>query len=77
MIKKDEAKRAFHQMFGDWANETGLLPPYGNNFIDFYNFKNWVNEKGYSHYFDFRTSGSSENCVERWFDANFKQISRG
>ncbi|MCX2560557.1 hypothetical protein OQ252_03935 [Acetobacter farinalis] len=74
MVKKEEAERAFQKMFGDWAAESGIQQPYGSNLISYYDFKAWVDRKGYSHYFEFRSTGGADACVERWFDAYFKQI---
>jgi hypothetical protein len=74
-MRKDDAKAAFEQMFGDWQREEGIIIS-SDNHVSFAKFCEWVDKKHYSHYFNFRSRAGSRDDVERWFDQYFKQTWR-
>jgi len=72
-MKKSECEDAFQQLFSDWGtslSETQLSHP------SYYAFKHWVQSKGYSRYFNFRSRMGADYDVELWFDIFFKQTWR-
>jgi hypothetical protein len=71
-MTKTEAKPAFHQMFGDWQRERGIVIP-SKEIVSFSEFLQWANERGYSHYFNFGSVMGADEDVELWFDRFFKQ----
>ena len=71
-MKKDDAKRAFRQMFSDWAAETDQ-PMTPEAHPSYSAFRAWTSDKGYSQYFDFRSETRPDEDVEQWFDEYFKQ----
>jgi hypothetical protein len=69
-MKKEDARSAFTQMFNQWAatkSEEELAHP------RFTEFCIWVQDNGYSHYFNFRSVAGSKYDVEAWFDKHFSQ----
>jgi hypothetical protein len=74
-MKKDEAKQALHQLFGKWKNDTSQ-PTGPDDHPSYIIFKNWLSEKGYSHYLHFRSTAGSDFDAEMWFDQYFNQTWR-
>lgn len=74
-MKKGEATEALHQLFPMWAEETNqLCEPSAH--LSFIAFKNWLTQKHYSHYLDFRSGADADDDAEIWFDRYFKQAWR-
>jgi hypothetical protein len=72
-MKKDEAEKAIRYLCGEWAKE---LSPQDLEHPSFGAFRSWVEKKGYSHYFDFRSTEGPHRAAEWWFDQEFKQTWR-
>jgi len=71
-VKKSQAESIFRQMFNSWEAEK-LSSDDKYTYVSFVEFDNWIRQKGYSHYYDFRSTESSKACVERWFNDRFGQ----
>jgi hypothetical protein len=72
-MKKPESKQALHELFSQWKRE---LSPAQVEHPSFYEFKEWVQKKGYSHYLKFRSVAGADYDAELWFDQFFKQMWR-
>ena len=75
MMQKDECEKAIRQLCHEWAKVRGIssAPVDQPSFSDF---KSWLNEKGYSHYLNFRSVTGPMYDAESWFDQEFKQTWR-
>lgn len=70
MDKKADCEKAIRYLCGVWAKERGI-PMTGEVHAGFSQFKSWLNEKGYSHYLNFRSTTGSDYVAELWFDQEF------
>jgi hypothetical protein len=71
-MKKTEAKEALHQLFGQWADETGQSRA-PDAHPSFSSFTSWLDQKHYSHYLNFRSTAGPRYDAEMWFDRYFGQ----
>jgi len=73
MMKIKDCERAIRSLSHTWwATEHGAGDP-SQHHPSFGRFKQWAFEKGYSGYFDFRSSASADYMAELWFDDELKQ----
>ncbi|MDJ0820958.1 MAG: hypothetical protein QNJ09_03990 [Paracoccaceae bacterium] len=71
-MKKDEALAAIQQLIHQWADENGIR--YGQKDMPlFYEFVRWAKQKGYGHYFNFRSVEGAMDAAERLFDEELGQ----
>lgn len=74
-MKKAEAERAIRHLSHEWGDAFGIPRP-ATDQPSFYAFKEWCGEKGYGHYFDFRSAMGAHHDAEQWFDEEFCQAWR-
>lgn len=72
-MKKAECEEAIRHLCHEWARD---LTPAQLEHPSFSAFKEWVRQKGYSRYLDFRSTMGAEYDAEMWFDQEFKQTWR-
>ena len=72
-MKKAESKQALHELFGQWARDLSLAQL---EHPSYYQFKDWLQKNGYSHYLMFRSVAGADYDTELWFDRYFKQTWR-
>jgi hypothetical protein len=71
-MTKAESEKAIRHLCHVWVKEAGLAgaqlehPSYSQ-------FRSWVDRKGYSSYFKFRSVAGPEYDAELWFDEELKQ----
>lgn len=75
-MKKSEAETVIRQIVGLWREEHSLPPPDGSQNYSYAAFKNWAGEKGYGHYWRFRSAMGAEYDIELWFDDELRQAWR-
>jgi hypothetical protein len=75
MLKKSECETAIRELCHKFAEDKGFTPrpDYDPGFITFVN---WVNQKGYSQYLNFRSVAGPQYDAEMWFDEEMKQKGR-
>lgn len=75
-MKKAEAEQAVRYLCDKWREARGLpLPPSKVDYI-FSDFKSWVDDQGYGHYLNFRSTGGVVFTAEIWFDQEMRQTGR-
>jgi hypothetical protein len=79
-VKKAEAESAIRALCREWAEGRGIRPDPNSDPLalhpSFSAFTQWVREKGYGHYLNFRSTMGAEYDAEMWFDQEFKQTWR-
>ena len=73
-MTKSEAETAIRALSHDWAREKGIN--IGVDHASFYDFKAWIQSKGYSRYLNFRSLSGADYDAEAWFDQEMKQTWR-
>jgi hypothetical protein len=73
-MKKEECENAIRYLCGEWAKLRGIDMPSVEQ-PSFYDFYGWVKEN-YGSYLSFRSTLSTANQVEKWFDEEFGQTWR-
>lgn len=74
-MKKDDCESAIRSLCHRWRSESGQAVRPAEQ-LSFIAFKNWLAQKGYSHYLSFRTTTSPDYDAELWFDQEFGQVGR-
>jgi hypothetical protein len=69
---KPECEAAIRQIFEEWRFEPAQRGIAEVN-LSYSEFRVWVDQKGYSNYFKFRSLAGPEEDAERWFAQRFKQ----
>lgn len=69
-MKKVEAKEALCYLMYQWRKDRGFESVEPDR-LSYYDFKNWLIEKHYSLYLNFRTTTSVDFDVELWFNRQF------
>jgi hypothetical protein len=69
---KPECEAAIRRMFEEWRFEPAQSGIAEAN-LRYTKFRAWVDQKGYSNYFKFRSLAGPEEDSERWFAQRFKQ----
>ena len=70
MTKKAECEQAIRRLARDWF---ASLPEAEKEHPSWMAFKNWLREKHYSHYLDFRSAADADEIAEMWFDDELVQ----
>jgi hypothetical protein len=69
---KPEGEAAIRRMFEEWRFEPAQRGV-AEVKLSYSKFRAWVDQKGYSNYFKFRSLAGPEEDAERWFAQRFKQ----
>ncbi len=72
-MKKDECEKAIRARCHDWAqglSEDEMKDP------SFSAFKQWLSDKGFSNYLDFRATPTADYVAELWVAEELKQLWR-
>jgi hypothetical protein len=69
-MKKEECEAAIRALCHQWKQELSAAQLEHPSFSAF---KEWVRQKGYSGYLDFRSTVGADFDAELWFDQEFKQ----
>lgn len=69
-MKKPECEKAIRSLAATWARETGVNV---SDHPSWSSFKNWLSEKGYSGYLNFRSVMGPDYDAEAWFDDELGQ----
>lgn len=72
-MRKSECEAAIRQLAHDWASGQPRSPGWHPSFTDF---KEWLGNRGFGHYLDFRSVMPAVDEAERWFDQELRQTSR-
>ena len=74
-LKKADCERVIRSQCSVWAKEVGFEVKSGAQ-PSFLEFKDWLSNKGFSHYLNFRSTMGADYDSERWFDEELKQTWR-
>ena len=69
-MKKSESEPIVRRLAKDWF---ATLPKDKQEHPNFSSFKEWLSEKHYSHYLNFRSTGGADDAAERWVDDELGQ----
>ena len=74
-MKKTEAEKAIRPLSHQWKRETNQ-PTTPNYHYSFSDFRDWLEQKGYSDYLEFRSARDPLEDAEQWFDEEMGQLWR-
>jgi hypothetical protein len=75
--RKIDAHAALLQLFLQWQAQKWPVDEAADVDVGWSEFKQWLAERHFSHYLDFRSSpGGADQEAEAWFDEHFKQMRR-
>lgn len=69
-MKQLEAEKSIRYLCHQWLDS---LPSEKREHPSFYQFKNWLNDKGYGGYLNFRAVAGADYMAEMWFDDELDQ----
>ena len=72
MNKKSDCETAIRRLIHEWAKEIGLSRS-AEDHPSFYAFKEWLGNKGYTDYLNFRSEMGPDYDAEFWFDEELGQ----
>lgn len=76
MVLKADAETAIRHLAIEWASETGYVRRPGH-YPSFSAFRSWLEEKHFSLYLRFRSTGRpSEDVAQDWFEAQLREWHR-
>jgi hypothetical protein len=71
-MSKDDAETSIRILCSKWAEAKGIsLRP--SEPVSFCEFKNWLDQNGWSHCLNFRAAPGPDYVAELWFDQEFGQ----
>jgi hypothetical protein len=74
-MRKADAEKAIRHLCNEWGDVIGFPRP-AIDAPSFLDFKQWCGDKGFEHYFEFRSVMGARYDAERWFDEEFGQTWR-
>src|SRR5688572_29210964 len=73
-MTKAESEKVIRHLCSVWAREREIpMPSSYPQMASFGAFTAWLDEKGYGHYLNFRSTMGPREDAERWFYQEFKQ----